>query len=307
MLQKFDQTKHNCIVVLGPTASGKTKLACNLAYQLNGEVISADSRQVYKHLNIGTGKDLEEYVIHEKKIPCHLINVCEPSEQFYLHDFAHELQIAFNNICSRAKLPIICGGTGLYLEALYKDFSFTQIPENKDFRLLSENKSKEELLQELEKYPPHLTAHIDINSKKRVIRGIEVAKYRLQNPLKENTELPYRPYFLGIKISKEENEKRISERLQQRLQNGLLEEAKNLLNTGITHARLQKFGLEYKYLSLFIKDELSYNDMVGQLQQSIFKFAKRQQTWFRKMEKDGVNIHWVHITNSSEVQTLFGR
>jgi tRNA dimethylallyltransferase len=198
-------------VILGPTASGKTKLACLLAYHLNGEIISADSRQVYKHLNIGTGKDLEEYVVNGRSIPYHLIDIRELGEHFFLHEFMELCRDAFENIRSRNKLPIICGGTGLYLDSLRKDFSYTQIKENDELRPQLKTFSKEQLLARLKTYPSEFTEHVDLNSTKRLIRAIEVAEYLKQNPgtITKN-ENPYRPFYIGLHVTFEEGKERLS-------------------------------------------------------------------------------------------------
>lgn len=285
---------YNCIVILGPTASGKTHLACELAYVLNGEIISADSRQVYKNLDIGTGKDLEEYLVKGQQIPYHLIDVAEPSAQFYLHEFTEKLKQAFVEILSKNKLPIICGGTGLYLDALKKDFSFTQIKENEVLRKELELKTKEKLLERLESYPAEFTKQVDRNSKKRIIRGIEIAEHfsKKGNQLSK-ADLPYKPYYIGINTDVEERRKRISERLRQRLDEGLITEVEMLLASGISHERLNLFGLEYKFVSSYLKKEITKEELFTRLQTAIFQFAKRQMTWFRKMEKEGVEIHWV--------------
>lgn len=285
---------HNCIVVLGPTASGKTHLACELAYALNGEIISADSRQVYKRLDIGTGKDLEEYNLHGKQIPYYLIDSVEPGEQFFLHQFISELQKAFNEIISRRKLPIICGGTGMYLDALKKDFSFTQIKENELLRNELEPFSKQALITRLESYPEKFTKQVDRNSKKRLTRGIEIAEHFLKQGVDLlTTELPYKPYYLGVQVDVEERKKRISQRLKKRLDEGLIAEVEGLLHSGISHERLELFGLEYKFVSYYLKNELTKEELFTRLQTAIFQFAKRQMTWFRKMEKEGVKIKWV--------------
>lgn len=294
--------EYNCIVVLGPTASGKTRLACQLAYYLNGEIISADSRQLYKKLDIGTGKDLQEYVVNGKSIPYHLINHVEPYEQFYLHQFSEELQKAFNAICLRGKVPIICGGTGLYLDALRKDFSFTQIKEDPELRERLEGLSKEELIEWIKKYPADLTQHVDLNSKKRIIRGLEIAEHLSKTQtLPERKELPYRPYYLGIKTDPELRKKRISERLITRVEEGLLDEVQDLLRQGMGHERLEFLGLEYKFVSWYLQSRISKEEMLAKLQTAIFQFAKRQMTWFRKMEKEGVNIHWIEPDTEPDV------
>lgn len=286
--------KNNCLVILGPTASGKTKLACQLAYHLNGELISADSRQVYKHLNIGTGKDLEEYEVNGKKINHHLIDIVEPGDQFYLHDFVRELKIAFDKIVSKNKLPIICGGTGLYLDALRKDFSFTQIKENEILRRELENFSKEELQKKLKIYKNEKLDGADLDSKKRLIRAIEIAEHLKNNKTELiKTELPYKPYYIGLKTSVEERKASIYKRLIHRLNNGLIEEVERLLRSGVTHERLQFLGLEYKFVSNFLENKISKDELIIQLSNAINQFSKRQMTWFRKMEKEGVEINWI--------------
>ncbi len=285
---------YNCIAIIGTTASGKTKLTCNLSYHLNGEVISADSRQVYKYLNIGTGKDLNEYVVNSQKINYHLIDIAEPDEQFFLHQFCQQLNFAFNLIQLKNKLPIICGGTGLYIDALHKDFSFTQIKENEPLRKLLEHKTKEELRAQIQLFPNELVGHVDLNSKQRLIRGVEVADYLLKNNISpQKTKLPYKPLYIGIKTNVEERKQLITQRLLYRLDNGLIEEVEQLLQKGITHQRLQFLGLEYKFVSLYLLGDLTKTQLTEQLQTAIFQFAKRQQTWFNKLEKEGIKIHWV--------------
>jgi tRNA dimethylallyltransferase len=290
-------TNYNCIVVLGPTASGKTHLACQLAYALNGEIISADSRQVYRHLNIGTGKDLQEYTVEGRKIPYHLIDVIEPDAQFYLHEFTQLLKKSFEEITSRKKLPIVCGGTGLYLEALKKDFSLTRIKENPALRQELEHLSKEDLLGRLKTFPDTYTQQVDVHSKKRIIRGIEIAEhFSKTGEVFQKQELPYKPFYIGIKTEVELRKKLISERLKKRIDEGLIAEVEGLLKRGITHQRLALFGLEYKFVSKYLQNEISKEDLFLLLQTAIFQFAKRQMTWFRKMEKEGVGILWVDKT-----------
>ncbi|MEO6303139.1 MAG: tRNA (adenosine(37)-N6)-dimethylallyltransferase MiaA [Bacteroidia bacterium] len=294
--------KNNCLVILGPTAAGKTKLACELAYYLNGEIISADSRQVYKQLNIGTGKDLEEYTVNGKKINYHLIDIVGPGEQFYLHDFVRELKIAFDKITSQNKLPIICGGTGLYLDALKKDFSFTQIKENEFLRNELEQLSKEILQKKLSDYKNENLNAVDLNSKKRIIRAIEIAEH-LKNSKIEfvKTELPYQPFYIGIKTDAFQRKELIYKRLIARLDNGLIKEVETLLQNGISHERLQFLGLEYKFLSYFLQNKISKEELLLQLSTAINQFSKRQMTWFRKMEKEGANIHWIEKGINAEI------
>jgi tRNA dimethylallyltransferase len=290
----MERKDYNCLVVLGPTASGKTQLACKLAYVLKGEIISADSRQVYKYLNIGTGKDLHEYEINEIKIPYHLVDIREPGDQFYLHEFIDACLKSFNEISNRHKMPIICGGTGLYLDSLRKDYSFTQVKENPPLRQQLETLSKELLQQELKKFPASLISHVDINSKKRLVRAIEVAEFLQNHPSQITLEQkPYRPFYIGIAVSADERKHRITARLVDRIDKGLIRETEHLLTLGVSHDRLEFLGLEYKFTSLFIRGIITKAELIEQLQTAIFQYSKRQMTWFRKMEKEGVEIHWV--------------
>lgn len=295
-------SEYNCLVVLGPTASGKTKLACQLAYALNGEIISADSRQVYKGLNIGAGKDLNEYVVNGKQILYHLIDIWNTEEQFYLSDYIRELKKAFNDITSRGKLPIICGGTGLYLEVLEKDHSYTQIPENSELRNKLNELNKEELIQKLKSINNELVTlsgvegpedTIDLNSKKRIIRGIEIAEYLKEHPKLKKEELQYKPKYIGIKVDTETRNKRIDDRLKYRLEHGLIEEAENLIKQGVSHERLQFLGLEYKFLSHYLQRNITKEELYTKLSTAIHQFAKRQMTWFRRMERQGIQIQWI--------------
>ncbi|MBL7933345.1 MAG: tRNA (adenosine(37)-N6)-dimethylallyltransferase MiaA [Bacteroidia bacterium] len=297
---------YNCIVVLGPTASGKTKLACDLAYELDGEIISADSRQVYKDLNIGTGKDLNEYLVSGQRIEYHLIDIIEPGEQYYLHQFAEDLEKAFHHIRSKGKMPIICGGSGLYLDALRKDFSFTKIKENPSLRKELENLSKEQLLKMLSKYPQEWIEHVDQNSVKRLIRAIEIAEERSKsNPDLSTKELPYKPFYIGINVDTELRRQRISSRLQSRLNTGMIEEVKSLIEKGISPERLEFLGLEYKFISQYLQGEFNREEMIARLETAIFQFAKRQMTWFRRMEKEGVKIHWLEPQQDREALLAF--
>ena len=292
---------YNSLVVLGPTASGKTRLACHLAYHLEGEIISADSRQVYKDMNIGTGKDLHEYRVNNQNIAVHLINLCEPAQQFYLHQFIEHLHQTSEQLHAQHKLPIICGGSGLYLDALRKDFSYTQIPEDPQLREKLQTNSTEDLLQLLNAYPASTTQQVDRHSRKRLIRGIEIAEFFKQgNQLQVAPQLNLKPLYIGLNPEMELRQQRIAARLAQRLNEGLVQEVEGLLAKGISHQRLQTLGLEYKYLSRYLLKELSFDQMHEQLRTAIFQFAKRQMTWFRKMEKEGVKIHWVPPNVSPE-------
>ena len=286
----------NCIVVLGVTASGKTNFACKLAHELNGSIISADSRQVYKQLTIGTGKDLNEYNINGNKINYYGIDVCDADKQFYLHNFCDLLLLSFNKITNDNKLPIICGGTGLYLDALVKNFELTQIPENYIIRSELKNKSKDDLIKLLANYNFENTLHVDKNSIKRLIRGIEVAEYLKSNTITKSI-LPYKPIYFGIKVNANESENLIKTRLISRLNNGLIEEVETLLKNNISFDRLLQLGIEYKFIAMYLQSKIDYQSLIIQLQTAIIKYSKRQLTWFKKMEKEGVIINWIKKEN----------
>ncbi|MCA0430279.1 MAG: tRNA (adenosine(37)-N6)-dimethylallyltransferase MiaA [Bacteroidetes bacterium] len=290
----------NCIVVLGVTASGKTNFACKLAHELNGSIISADSRQVYKQLTIGTGKDLNEYNINGNKINYYGIDVCDADKQFYLHNFCDLLLLSFNKITNDNKLPIICGGTGLYLDALVKNFELTQIPENYIIRSELKNKSKDDLIKLLANYNFENTLHVDKNSIKRLIRGIEVAEYLKSNTITKSI-LPYKPIYFGIKVNANESENLIKTRLISRLNNGLIEEVETLLKNNISFDRLLQLGLEYKFIAMYLQSKIDYQSLIIQLQTAIIKYSKRQLTWFKKMEKEGVIINWIEKENLTSV------
>jgi tRNA dimethylallyltransferase len=287
------KNKFDCIVVLGPTASGKTKLACQIALHFNGEIISADSRQVYNELNIGTGKDLHEYTAGHVQIPVHLLNIADPRKQFYLHEYQEALKATLKMLFTKQTVPVICGGTGMYLDALRKDFVFTQVPENKELRLQLAALSKTELTDVLASMPSGVIAHVDFTSTKRMIRGVEIAMYLQHNQLKiEPSAINCQPLYIGIESPVEKRRREIAERLQQRLNDGLIEEVQQLLSKGVSHKRLQMLGLEYKFVSEHLQGKLNREELEQKLLTAIIQYAKRQMTWFRKMEKEGVQIRW---------------
>lgn len=291
----------NCILVLGPTASGKTKLACRIAYEMNGEIISADSRQVYKELNIGTGKDLFEYEVNGKKIDHHLIDICEPERQYFLHDYIRDSKAVFLNTIERGKLPVICGGSGLYLDSYRKDFSLTQIPESPELRASLEHLSLEELNRKLMEKKRKELDHVDLNSRKRVIRALEISAFLEVGQFDfDEKMLPYRPYYVGIRSEASKRKLLIEKRLEERLKQGMIEEVIQLLQKGMTHERLQFLGLEYKFISYHLLNKMDLEEMKKRLLTAILQFSKRQMTWFRRMEKEGVNIHWIELDSVEE-------
>lgn len=279
-------------VLLGPTASGKTKLAVQLAAELDGEIISADSRQVYRDMNIGTGKDLNDYVLHGKAIPYHLINIAGAGERYHVFAYQNDCLKVMADIRSRNKQPILCGGTGLYIDAVLRDFSYTQVPVDEGLRQELEKLEGLELLEMFKSIDSPYRDKADLSTKKRVIRAIEISRYLEENAIELQPKLPPNITF-GLNPPPEERRKRITKRLHERLEEGLVEEVENLVKNGLSYADLNYYGLEYKFVSRFLQGEMSYDKMVFHLNIAIHQFAKRQMTYFRKMEKDGLKIHWL--------------
>jgi len=296
--------KYDLICILGPTASGKTSLAVNLANEIDSEIISADSRQVYKGMDIGTGKDLEEYTINNKKIPYHLIDIVEAGDKYNVFRFQSDFLDAYNLIKSKNKTPVLCGGTGMYIEAVTKGYKLIQVPNNEQLRKKLESKSLDELQEILSSYKKlHNTS--DTDTVKRAVRAIEIAEYYKNNPETDSYYPKINTLFIGVKIERDLRRKRITERLKQRLQNGMIEEVESLLNNGVPYETLIYYGLEYKYIAQYLKGELSKAQMVNSLQTAIHQFAKRQMTWFRKMERQGIKIHWVDFNLPMEDKISF--
>jgi len=289
----LDSKKYNLITILGPTATGKTSLAAHLAAVINGEVISGDSRQVYKGMDIGTGKDLIDYVVDGKEIPAHLVDIEEPGRHYNVYRFQKDFGDAYNNIISRDKFPVLCGGSGLYLEAVLKDYKLIHVPPNRELRKELEGKSLEELTEILKQLKPNLHNVTDVETDRRAIRAIEIEIYYRDHP-QGDTDLPsINSLNIGVKVDREVRRNRISKRLRQRLEEGMVDEVKRLLEAGVTPEQLIYYGLEYKYLTLFITGKISYTEMVEKLEIAIHQFAKRQMTWFRGMQKRGTAIHCI--------------
>lgn len=296
---------NNLITILGPTATGKTKLAAHLAYAINGEIISADSRQVYRKMDIGTGKDLDDYLVQGVQIPYHLVDIAEPGYEFNLFEFYQGFKKAFNSISSRNKTPILCGGTGLYLDAILKGYEIVEVPENTELRKELDGATLGELtlrLQQLESL--HNTT--DITDTNRAIRAIEISEYKKNNP-KAIEKLPaFKSKIFGIDFDRETIRQRITDRLNVRLNEGLIKEVTNLLESGLNPEQLMFYGLEYRYVTLFVIGEISYGEMFKKLNTSIHQFAKRQSTWFRRMERNGIKINWIKggLTTKDKVNTI---
>lgn len=284
-------TLYPSITILGPTASGKTKLAVHLASELNGEILSADSRQVYRSMDIGTGKDLNDFKIGKKDIPYHLIDLVDAGKKYTINRFQEDFKLAFQDVQSRGKTPIICGGTGLYLESVLNDYQRTFIPASKKVRSDLKDKSAEELKELFTRLNIH-QLEFDTSTTKRTIRAIEILYY-LDGKQDLPKAQPLNTIIFGIDISREERRRQITKRLKERLDQGMIEEVAQLLASGIDPKILIYYGLEYKYIALFLTDELDRNSMLTKLETEIHRFAKRQMTWFRRMEKNGFNIHWI--------------
>jgi len=280
----------NLITILGPTATGKTKLAAQLAHKYNGEIISADSRQVYIGMDIGTGKDFSDYIINQQQIKYHLINVIHPSEEFNLFMFKELFAKAFNEITSRGKLPFLVGGTGLYISSIIQNYDLKKADFDSNKIAELENKSLDELRQLTTKLIPNIHVKRDLMSKERMIKAILVAEAdeRIKNFPKINS------LVIGIKLERDEVKRRITERLKKRLSEGMIEEVKRLLDSDISFQRLESFGLEYKFISQYLAGKIGYDEMFQKLNTAIHHFAKRQMTWFRKMEREGIKIEWLN-------------
>jgi len=286
-------SKYNLVTILGPTATGKTSLAANLAIKIEGEIISADSRQVYRGMDIGTGKDFGDYIVNGVEVPSHLLDIEDPGIHYNVYRFQSDFIESFEDIRSRGKFPLLCGGSGLYLEAVLKDYKLIQVPPDKELRSKLEGKSLSELIEILKNLKPALHNKTDVETDRRAIRAIEIENYYRKNPEMEPLLPELKSLNIGVKVDRETRRHRISKRLNQRLNEGMLEEVQKLIGSGLTPEQLIYYGLEYKYLTLHLTGRLSYQEMFEQLEIAIHQFAKRQMTWFRGMEKRGTNIHWV--------------
>ena len=291
------------ITILGPTASGKTPLAAALAQRIDGEIISADSRQVYRRMDIGTGKDLADYTSvvdgSPVNIPYHLIDICEPGTKYNLFQYRQDFFDAYNNIRGRGKTPILCGGTGLYIEAVLKGYQLSPVPQNPELRARLEGKSLEELtemLRELKQQNGSVMHNTtDVDTAQRAIRAIEIEMEQQNYPLTSHLS-PLSSLIIGVNIDRELRREKITRRLKARLDEGMVDEVRGLLAEGIPAEDLIYYGLEYKYLTEYIIGKLTYDEMFRQLEIAIHQFAKRQMTWFRGMERRGFTIHWIDAT-----------
>lgn len=284
----------NLLVVLGATATGKTRLAVSLAERLNGEIISADSRQVFRGMDIGSGKDILEY----GDVPYHLIDILDAGQEFSVFQFQRHFLEAFEEIAGRGRLPLLCGGTGLYLDAALRGYRLVEVPENPTLRVELSEKSEDELAEQLRKLRPTQHNTSDLIDRQRTIRAIEIALFEQDHAEQIEPWPDITPLIIGIRWERSELRRRITERLQQRLENGMIEEVRRLHDSGVPWDRLDYYGLEYRFVGRYLRGELNRNDMFQQLNSAIHDFAKRQETWFRRMEKHGVRINWVDGADS---------
>jgi tRNA dimethylallyltransferase len=280
------------ITVLGPTATGKTKFAAQLASIIDAEIISADSRQVYRKMTLGTGKDYGDYVVDGKTIPYHLIDIKDPGYHYNLFEFQQDFLNAYKDIKSRGKQVILCGGTGMYIESVLKGFEIMQVPVNHELRKSLEIKSMGELKNILSSFR-QLHNVSDTSSRPRLVRAIEIEQYQSVNNAKKNSFPEFKSLILGIHADRDIRRGRITKRLTERLEGGMIDEVKQLLSEGLNPEELIFYGLEYKYITLFVTERISYEEMFSKLNTAIHQFAKRQMTWFRKMERQGIPIHWI--------------
>ena len=284
---------YDLIVITGPTASGKTALAASVADRLGGEVISADSRQVYRGMDIGTGKDLDEYTIDGRTIPCHLIDIADPGYKYNVFEYQRDFIRVYNQLKVRNIFPVICGGSGMYLDSIISGYSMFEVPPDSGLRARLEKKSMEELTGILSTYKKlHNTT--DTDTKKRIVRAIEIEHFNSFSKKKQTKFPDLKSLVIGVMTDRQTRRERISARLRQRLDAGMVEEVKKLLINGISKEALVYYGLEYKFITLYLTGEMEYDDMVKNLEIAIHRFAKRQMTWLRGMERKGILIHWIN-------------
>jgi len=284
--------KYDLLVITGPTASGKTSLAAVLALRLNGEIISADSRQLYRQMNLGTGKDYSDYIVEGKQIAFHLIDIADPGYRFSVFEYQREFKKVLEDLRTRDKFPVVCGGSGMYIDSIVSGYRMIEVPPDPAFRASLENRSIKELTEILSSFR-NLHNKTDTDTKKRAVRAIEIERYISQTKGNQKQFPEIYPLIVGVLFSREKRRSRISERLRRRLEEGMVDEVRQMLDRGISPETLIYYGLEYKYITLYVTGKISYDEMYGSLETAIHQFAKRQMTWFRGMERKGVKINWI--------------
>jgi len=284
--------EYDIVVITGPTATGKTRLAATVAARLGSEVISADSRQVYRGMDVGTGKDLADYIVDGLKVPCHLIDIVDAGYRYNVYEFQHDFIRVYNDMRQRSLIPVVCGGSGMYVDSIVSGYRLTQVPVNEALRLTLAGRSLEELTSILSGYK-RLHNKTDIDTVKRAVRAIEIGEYYLSRPEDPEPFPVIRPLVVAILFDRNIRRDRISRRLKERLNGGMIEEVQRLLDGGIRPDDLIYYGLEYKYVTLYLLNSMSYGEMYQKLETEIHRFAKRQMTWFRGMERRGIEIRWI--------------
>jgi tRNA dimethylallyltransferase len=297
--------KYDLLVITGPTASGKTSLAAVLALRLNGEIISADSRQLYRQMNLGTGKDYSDYIVEGKQIAFHLIDIADPGYRFSVFEYQREFKKVLEDLRTRDKFPVVCGGSGMYIDSIVSGYRMIEVPPDPAFRASLENRSIKELTEILSSFR-NLHNKTDTDTKKRAVRAIEIERYISQTKGNQKQFPEINPLIVGVLFSREKRRSRISERLRRRLEEGMVDEVRQMLDRGISPETLIYYGLEYKYITLYVTGKISYDEMYGSLETAIHQFAKRQMTWFRGMERKGVKINWIdgELSMEDKVQMI---
>lgn len=289
---KMFPSEQRMITIIGPTASGKTPFATHVAKELDAEIISGDSRQLYRGMDIGTGKDLVDYTIGGIKIPYHLIDICDAGEKYTLFDYQQDFHKAYKDITERHKIPILCGGTGLYIESVLKGYNLPDVPKNDEIRAYLDEKPLEELVEILSAYKV-LHNNTDTENKRRTIRAIEIADFQKNNPISNLEYTSINSLIIGVNVDREARRAKISSRLKSRIDEGMTAEVERLLQQGVSPEDLIYYGLEYKYVTQYVIGQLTFDEMYSQLEIAIHQFAKRQMTWFRGMERRGFKINWI--------------
>ncbi|HPC97826.1 MAG TPA: tRNA (adenosine(37)-N6)-dimethylallyltransferase MiaA [Bacteroidales bacterium] len=292
---------YNLLVITGPTAMGKTRVAALTASRINGEVISADSRQVYRRMNLGTGKDYDDYLVNGVSVPYHLVDIAEPGSKYNLFEFQRDFIRVYNEIVSGSSFPVVCGGSGMYIDSIVSGYRLAEVPPDINLRRELEKKSLEELTEILKSYKK-LHNKTDIDTVKRAVRAIEIEKYYQENREMIRDFPALKCLVVGINAGREVRRSRISQRLRQRIENGLIDEVRSLLDEGIDSETLVYYGLEYKYVTLYLTGRLEYEEMYRKLETEIHRFAKRQMTWFRGMERRGIKIHWLDVNDPDDTK-----
>lgn len=306
VIRRF-RKRHDLLVILGPTATGKTGLAVGLARGIGGEIISADSRQVYRGMDLGTGKDLTEYSRDGANVPCHLIDILDPTEECSVFTYQKLFYRCFQEIMGRGKIPILVGGTGLYLDAVIRGYRLPAVPENRALREELQEEGMASLHRRFLSLCPEVHNTTDLRERKRLIRAIEIAEFTAHHSGDEGPRILISPLVLGIRCERETLRRRITDRLEARLSAGMIDEVRALQEKGLGWERIDAFGLEYRCIGLYLRGQMTREEMVRILNTRIHQFAKRQETWFRRMEKNGVQIHWIENADTGKVISLIAR